>query len=626
MEKSKTDYKQLGKLLVEAGHIGDKELLLAVEEHKRTKKRLGETLVVMGFVTESDIAATLSAQLGIPCVDFETAVVDPSAIELVPEKLAERHMIFPLSIDRGVLTLVMADPLNFEAIKDAAFAADRHIEPAVSTPTEIRKSIQRYYHLAEPVHDILEKMSLGNIEVVPEKTDPQSVGEAIKKGESPPIIRMVNSVIFRSVKNRASDIHIEPRRKNVVIRERVDGLLNDVFELPKWVQGSVTSRIKILARLDIAEKRIPQDGRIKVKVEEREVDLRVSLLPIQYGESIVIRILDTRNSVMDLSDVGLSPGDSLKTESMIKRPQGLVLVTGPTGSGKSSTLYAMLNEIKSAAINVISLEDPVEFEIGGVKQVSINEKTGLTFAYGLRSVLRQDPDVIMVGEMRDRETAEIAIQSSLTGHLVLSTLHTNTAASAITRLRNIGIQSYLIASSINGIIAQRLVRKLCLRCKEAYAPSAEDLAKLGLKEKGAAPRTFYRGKGCSMCNHTGYKGRLGVFEIITFNAKIRDLVANNATEEAIVRAAAEGGMKFLSGDGLEKARRGLTSVDELLRVLYAAEEEAPNSCGNCGEFIRPDFLACPYCGFLAGDRCPDCGRPKEKGWKFCPYCRRGMRT
>jgi type IV pilus assembly protein PilB len=445
MQRPKKDFRQIGALLVEAGYITQPQLQSAIEAQKRTKRRLGETLVDLGFVSELGIALALSTQLGIPFIDFETAVVDPQAIELIPEKLCEKHGIFPLNLERGTLTVVMADPLNFDALKDIGFAIDRNFEPAVSTATEIKKAIKRYYHLSGPVHEILEKMGAGPVEVLPGHVEPSEVEEA-GKSDSPPIIKMVNNIISGAVKERASDVHIEPRKKSVAIRERVDGLLTDVLELPKWVQGSVTSRVKILSGLDIAEKRIPQDGRIKVRMEGREVDLRVSTLPIQYGESIVIRILDTSTSIPELAGIGLSEEGLKRAKAMVSKPQGLVLVTGPTGSGKTSTLYAMINEVRKPSINIVSLEDPVEFELADVKQVSINEKTGLTFAYGLRSVLRQDPDVIMVGEMRDQETAQIAMQSSLTGHLVLSTLHTNTAAAAVTRLRNMGVQPYLIAS------------------------------------------------------------------------------------------------------------------------------------------------------------------------------------
>ncbi len=614
--------KKLGEILLESGLITEEELARSIEEQKKRRKRLGEVLIELGFATEEDIARTLSIQLGIPYVDLATAVVEPEAIEKIPEKIARKHLAIPVSIEKKVLTVVMADPLNFEAIKDIEFVSGMNVRPAVSTQTQIQKAIQRYYHLSEPLQEVLEKMSHGFVEVVPETVEmvqDLELEDAIRKGKSPPIIRMVNNIIYHAIKNRASDIHIEPREKSVVIRERVDGLLREVFQLPKWVQGAVTSRIKIMARMDIAEKRIPQDGRIKIRIEDREIDLRVSTLPIQYGEDIVIRVLDSARAIMRIEDLGLREEDLKRLKSLIEVPQGVVLVTGPTGSGKTSTLYAMINHIKKEVINIITLEDPIEYELKGVNQVAINEKTGLTFAYTLRSVLRQDPDVIMVGEMRDAETARIAIQASLTGHLVLSTLHTNTAVAAIARLKNLGVEPYLIASSLNGVIAQRLVRKLCNNCKEAYVPSKEDLLKLGITDSPEKPLYFYRARGCPDCDRIGYKGRIGVFEVLVCNSFVKELITNDAPEEAILKAAVDGGMRYMVEDGIEKVKAGITSVDELMRVLYVKEEII--ICKGCARALKSDFVTCPYCGYSVVLRCPSCGRARESEWRFCPYCR-----
>ncbi len=614
--------KKLGEILIESGLISEQQLARSIEEQKKRRKRLGEVLIELGYTTDEDIARTLSIQLGIPYVDLATAVVEPEAIDKVPEKIARKHLALPASIEKKVLTVVMADPLNFEAIKDIEFVSGMNVRPAVSTQTQIQKAIQRYYHLSEPLQEVLEKMSHGFVEVVPETVEmvqDLELEDAIRKGKSPPIIRMVNNIIYHAIKNRASDIHIEPREKSVVIRERVDGLLREVFQLPKWVQGAVTSRIKIMARMDIAEKRIPQDGRIKIRVENREIDLRVSTLPIHYGEDIVIRVLDSAMAIMRIEELGLIEKDLKRLRTLIEVPQGVVLVTGPTGSGKSSTLYAMINHIKKEAINIITLEDPIEYELKGVNQVAINEKTGLTFAYTLRSVLRQDPDVIMVGEMRDAETTRIAIQASLTGHLVLSTLHTNTAVSAIIRLKNLGIEPYLIASSLNGVVAQRLVRRLCNDCKETYMPTREDLLKLGITFMPEKPVYFCRATGCNTCDKTGYKGRTGLFEVMVCNSFIKELIAGDAPEEAILKAAVDSGMKYMVEDGIEKVKEGITSVDELLRVLYVKEEII--MCRGCARPLKSDFVTCPYCGYSIVSRCPTCGRHRETEWKFCPYCR-----
>lgn len=616
--------RKLGEILIDSGLITKGDLEKGVEAQKKTRKRLGEVLVEAGLVKESDIAKTLSIQLGIPCTDTSTAVVEPEAIEAIPEKLARKHLFLPISVDNRDITIAMADPLNFEAIKDVEFSSGRNVRPTVSTAEEIKRAIKQFYHIAAPAQKIVDEMNHGFIEVVPERLETtENVEAELKQGVAPPIIRMVNNILFHAVRNKASDIHIEPREKNVFVRERIDGMLREVLQFPKWVQGSITSRVKILARLDIAEKRVPQDGRIRIRVEEREVDLRVSTLPVQYGESVVVRILDTKAAVLMVEELGMAEKDRARLKDVIERPQGIVIVTGPTGSGKTSTLYAMINGIKTEAINIITLEDPIEYELVGINQVAINEKTGLTFAYGLRSILRQDPDVIMVGEMRDGETANIAVQSSLTGHLVLTTLHTNTSVQSISRMRNMGVQSYMIASSLNGVIAQRLVRKLCNGCKVSYKPSGEDVLKIGLKEKDRGNLLFYRGVGCDECGATGYGGRIGLFEILVLNKQIRELVATNATEEMVTKIALETGMRNLIEDGIEKVKQGITSLDELVRVLYAQEEGAL-ICKNCGGYVRADFLTCPYCGYSIVDRCPGCGRHREADWRYCPFCRKAF--
>ncbi|MBE9529615.1 MAG: Flp pilus assembly complex ATPase component TadA, partial [Proteobacteria bacterium] len=574
--------KKIGNILLESGYITEDQLATAVSEHLKTGNRLGETLIENGYITETDMARTLSVQLGIPYTDFDTTVVDPAAIELVSEKLAVKHRALPVSIERGVLTVAMADPLDFLAIQDLGFVTGRSVEPTVAVGTEIKKAIQRHYHMSEPVHEILNQITDGHVEVVPDAVDvTQSVESAVRKGTAPPIIKIVNTIIFNAVKHRASDIHIEPRAKNVVVRVRIDGMLHDTMELPKWVQGAVTSRIKVLAMLDISEKRIPQDGRIRIRIEDREIDLRISVLPIQYGESIVIRVLDLQNDLLGLAQLGLSSKDYQRIRSIVEKPQGIVLVTGPTGSGKTFSLYATIKHIKSDVINIISLEEPIEYELAGVKQVAVNEKTGLSFSFGLRSILRQDPDVIMIGEMRDLETSNIAVQSSLTGHLVLSTLHTNTAVAAITRLKNLGIPTYLIASSLNGIVAQRLLRKLCDKCKKVYKPGADELKQLGLKSDEAAKIKFYRGVGCKSCSKTGYKGRIGVFEVLVCTPAVREAITSDAPEADILRAAQQGGMRLMSQDGLEKTSAGLTSIEEVLRVLYVEEAEEVHLCRAC---------------------------------------------
>ena len=613
---------KLGEILLKSNLITREQLNKAVEEQK-SGKRLGEALCTLGFVSEEKLAWALSVQLGIPYVDLNTAVVEPEALETLTEKFALKNMALPLNVDKRTITVAMGDPLDFGAINDISFASGREVRPVVAPFKEVKSAIRRFYHLAQPLQKILGEIQGGSLEVIgePENAfEEDGVEEVVRKGESPPIIRLVNSIVIHAARNQASDIHFEPREKSVKVRERIDGILIETFEFPKLVQGAVTSRIKIMARMDIAEKKIPQDGRIKVRVENRDLDLRVSTLPTNYGEKITIRILDTKAVKLSLEKIGLSKNDRSRVLGVINLPQGMVLITGPTGSGKTSTLYGMVNQIKSEAINIITLEDPIEYELGGVNQVGINEKTGLTFPFALRSVLRQDPDVIMVGEMRDRETANIAIEASLTGHLVLSTLHTNTAVAAIIRLKNLGIPSYLIASSLNGVIAQRLVRKICQHCKQPYTPTLEEITKMRLRGRDPATLPSFKGAGCTHCNRTGYRGRVGVFEVLTVDAAIRELIARDAAEPTLLRAALEGGMRHLLEDSLEKVSEGITSIEELLRVVYMRDEDNLAACPKCGETIPKDGRNCPQCGTPLENKCPGCGGLRDSKWQFCPFC------
>ena len=619
--------KSIGEILLDYHLITKEQLARGVEEQRKSNKRLGEALTDLGYVSEEKIARALSAQLGIPYTDLSSVVVEPEAIDLFKEKVARKNMAMPLSVDKRFITVAMADPLDFEAIHDINFATNREVRPTVAPPKEIKAAIRRFYHISQPLEKIIGEIKTDSIEVISTsetRSDTEGIEEAARTSGSPPIIRLVNSVLVHAVRNKASDIHFEPREKSVRVRERVDGLLMEAFEFPKLVQGAVTSRVKIMALMDIAEKKIPQDGRIKVKVEGRDLDLRVSTLPTHFGEKITIRVLDSGSAPVQLEDMGPTKKDYLRIRSIIERPQGIVLITGPTGSGKTTTLYSMINHIKTDAINIVTLEDPIEYELKGINQVGINEKTGLTFPFALRAVLRQDPDVIMVGEMRDLETAKIAIEASLTGHFVLSTLHTNTAVAAVTRLKNLGISPYLIASSLNGVIAQRLVRKICDKCKEPYAPTPEELFKMKVRGKNSSEMKFYRGKGCPACTDTGYKGRIGVFEVLIVDSQVRDLVTNDGTEDAILKAAVESGMGQMSEDGIDKISQGVTSIDELFRVIHLSDQGTWLICQNCGESINQDVPNCPHCGFLLVNRCPDCGGSRDGKWSFCPYCGKGF--
>jgi type IV pilus assembly protein PilB len=621
--------RNLGEILLDYHLITKEQLAKAIEEQKKADKRLGEILTEFGFVTEEKLGQALSAQLGIPYTDLSSVVVEPEAIDLLKEKVARKNLAMPLSVDKRFITVAMADPLDFEAIHEISFAANREVRPTVAPPKEIKAAIRRFYHLSHPLEKILGEIKGDSIEIIPQlesSPEPEAMEEMTRTSESPPIIRLVNSILFHAARSRASDIHFEPREKAVRIRERIDGLLMEAFEFPKFIQGAVTSRVKIMARMDISEKNIPQDGRIKIQVEGKGLDLRVSTLPTNFGEKITIRVLDSAATPLKLEEMGPAEKDYLRIRNIIERPQGVVLITGPTGSGKTSTLYAMVNHIKTEAINVITLEDPIEYELKGITQVGINEKTGLTFPFALRAVLRQDPDVIMVGEMRDAETANIAIEASLTGHLVLSTLHTNTAVAAVTRLKNLGIPPYLIASSLNGIIAQRLVRKICDRCKQTYVPPPEELFKVRVRGKSPSSLKFHRGTGCVACNQTGYKGRIGVFEVLAIDSQLRELIATDAIEEAVLKAAMDNGMRCMSEDGIEKINRGITTIEELFRVIYLKDEEAIFLCQNCGGSVSQDLPSCPYCGYILVNQCPDCGGTRDPKWKFCAYCGKGFQV
>src|SRR3990172_4377266 len=493
--------KRLGELLVETGLLSEGSLTRALIEQRSKRGKLGEVIVNLGMATEEEIAQPLSIQLGIPYVELKQTPVEPQAIDLIGEKVARKHLILPISIEQKDLHLAMSDPLSFEAFEDVRFASGYTVQPAIATRSDLLWGIDQHYHLgsslntiAKDIKDIAEECS---VEVVQERKEGEG-GDAEdlrKKSEAAPIIRMVNLIVAEAVEKGASDIHVEPTKNNLQIRNRIDGLLRKSLELPKWVQGAVISRIKIMAKMDIAEKRLPGDGGMSVRVGLKTLDLGVSTMPAAFGEKVVVRILDSLNANIPLESMGMAEDELRQVEELIRRPQGILLVTGPTGSGKTTTLYAGLNKIKSVERNISTIEDPIEYENPGLNQVAVQEKIGLTFAATLRSMLRQDPDVIMLGEMRDLETTTIAMQSALTGHLVLSTIHTNSSAATITRLRNLGIPSYLIASTLIGIIAQRLVRVICPKCRVREEPSKRDLQRIGLGKAKKEEIVFYRGGG-----------------------------------------------------------------------------------------------------------------------------------
>ncbi len=619
--------KRLGELLVETGLLSEQDLTRALTEQRSKRGKLGDVIVSLGMASEEEIAQALSIQLGIPFVELKDIPVEPQAIELITEKVARKHLILPISLEQKDLHIAMADPLSFEAFEDVRFASGFTIKPAIATRSDILWGIDQHYHLGSSlttiVKDIADERS---VEVVQEmlEGDTRDSDDLRKKSEAAPIIRMVNLIVAEAVEKGASDIHVEPMKIGLQIRNRVDGVLRKTLDLPKWVQGAVISRIKIMAKMDIAEKRLPQDGRIGVRVGGKSLDLRVSTMPASFGEKVVIRILDSSNSYIPLEDMGM-PGDALlQMENLIRKPQGILLVTGPTGSGKTTTLYSVLPRIHSPERNITTIEDPIEYELAGVNQVAIQEKIGMTFASTLRAMLRQDPDIIMLGEMRDLETTTIAMQAALTGHQVFSTMHTNSATATITRMRNLGVPSYLIASTVNGVVAQRLVRVICQKCRARYEPTEYDLSRIGAgRKKGDV--SFFHGEGCQACDGTGYRGRIGLFEILPFTRQIRDMVASEASEMDIRQSAIAGGMATLSQAALEKVRNGVTTLEELYRVVET-EEDSAATCPRCNASQGPGFVICPSCGHSLQANCPSCLKIVSPEWKFCPYCRREFGT
>ena len=548
------------KELVSEGLVSEDQLKTAISVQKSTQEGIGRILVRLEFVSKEKIIDFLGHHLGIPYVDLKGYLIDPEVIELVPEEMVRKYKLVPLFKMENNLTVAMVDPLNIAATDALVHQTGLSIEPMVSTEENIIETINQCYSKARHPEGLLGEENEGNFV--------SGVGVAEQKLESiaatPPIVRLVNEIILAAVRERASDIHLEPEEKDLPVRFRIDGVLREARVLSKKLELAIVSRIKIVANLDIAERRVPQDGSFTVTVKNRPIDLRVSTFPMAFGEKVVMRVLDRERFLMGLEQLGFLPQTLKIFNSLIQRPHGIILVTGPTSSGKTTTLYAVLNTIKSVEENIITIEDPIECSLPMVKQSQINPKAGLTFARGLRSFLRQDPDIIMVGEIRDYETAEIAIRASLTGHLVFSTLHTNDAPGALTRLIDMKVAPYLVSSGIIGVLAQRLVRRICPQCKESYPEDRETLTKLGLGGKNELK--LYRGRGCDYCRGTGYYGRVGIFELLTMNNKIKELAMDQTPTNILKEAAREAGMKTLREDGLEKVIQGITTIAEVMRV------------------------------------------------------------
>jgi type IV pilus assembly protein PilB len=634
--------KKIGECLIDSGLISEEDLEHALVEHKRTGERLGVVLVRMNLATEKQIAKALALQLSFPYVSLAENPPDPAAVVLVAKDVALKRVCIAVSLEKNLLTVAMSDPLLFSLVQDLEFQTGYRIKQVVSTRGDILEAIQIGYPdkalariTQQPGSEIVAsgatagrpragEARVSDTALVRHGEDDifEPIGGLKESSEAAPIIDLVDLVVKSAIKSKASDVHVEPMEKGVLVRHRLDGLLKEVMDLPKWVHEGLIARLKIMAGMDIAEKRLPQDGRLRATAEDgSDVDFRVSTLRTLYGEKVVMRVLDHRKGVPALEEIGMSANSLEEVRQFLKHQHGMILVVGPTGSGKSTTLSSALSSVKSEKTNIITIEDPVEYQIPGVNQTQINEKIKLTFASALRSILRQDPDVILVGEIRDAETAKIAMQAAQTGHLVLSTIHTDDAPSVVTRLMDIGTESYVIAGALIGVVAQRLVRRLCVHCRRQYTPPPDTLRALNMTDADAATIPFYKSVGCDQCNHTGYRGRIGIYEVMRVTDKVRRLISSKAPEDQIREAALASGMISLGEDGLSKVKSGITTPEELIRVVTEVREMR-TLCPGCGAAVGVDFNACPTCGKRLGGGCPHCGRAMQPGWNFCPYCAR----
>jgi type IV pilus assembly protein PilB len=572
---------RIGELFVMNGLITEEQLEEALKQQVHTRKKLGEILIEKGLITERQLVEVLEFQLGFPVVNMYETPLDMNTVQLIPESLARKHCVIPIERKNGKIKVAMVDPLNYDAIEEIRMATNMSVQPVIAIRSEVEQAITRNYGLKESVEELM--VDLDKLEFKDEEQEANDQGS--------PIVKLVNQIIQSAVQQKASDIHVDPQEKQLIVKYRIDGVLRTEKALPKHMQGVLTARLKIISKLNIAERRLPQDGRIQMQVDNRRIDIRVSTLPTVHGESIVLRILDQSAGIKKMAELGLSDANLAKFEKMIQRPNGIILITGPTGSGKTSTLYSALNQLNGEDVKIITVEDPVEYRMAGVTQVQVNSQIGLTFASGLRSILRQDPNIVMVGEIRDAETAEIAVRASLTGHLVLSTIHTNSAVSTISRLIDMGIDSYLIASSLSCVVAQRLVRRVCRECAQQVPAREEErrlfeahgllgheeqklantgtsgIFRMAASKPGDGTLMVTRGKGCGTCNKTGYRGRIALHEVLVVDEPLRRLIVQNRPLNELEQHLAQQGFQSMLVDGLMKVRNGSTTTEEVLKAV-----------------------------------------------------------
>lgn len=555
---------EIAQILLSSGKINEEQFERAVADHERSGKPIHQLLVRLGFCSEEDVRLATAKSLGIPLVDLDKVVPDESALESVPAELAYRHLLLPLSTSDGTVTVAVGDPLALNALDDVRLVTGLTVNPVLADAEQLRQRVEEAY-----VSALSEEGQDEDVEVL--EGEEEDIADLQRMAREALVIRLVNLILRQAVQDQASDVHIEPFEDEMKVRYRIDGVLHEVPAPAKRLLPAIVSRVKILAELDIAERRMPQDGRIKMLISGHEIDIRVSVVPTLHGESVTMRLLDQSSILLTLEQLGFARADRERYERVILRPHGMLLVTGPTGSGKTTTLYASLQRMYTPEKKFLTIEDPVEYQLEGVNQIHVRERIGLTFARGLRHMVRQDPDVIMVGEIRDGETADIAIHASLTGHLVLSTLHTTDAAGAVSRLLDMGVEPYLAASSVIAIMAQRLVRRICPECREEYEPAPNMLQLMDSEVEGEVPRVQWRGAGCSACRYTGYQGRCGIFELLTVDERVRSLIMQRAPASQIKAVGVDEGMRTLRQDGWDKVVEGVTTIEEVVRVTAQDE-------------------------------------------------------
>jgi len=635
---------KLGQLLVKKRIIDEDQLRAVLARQKGDGARLGEMLVHLGLVSKRDILSSLATQPGFLLDSVALAQIRPSVAQLIPRRVATRLTCIAVALEDEQLSVAMADPLDFSSIEQISAITGAHIQPLLAGATDVDLAIRLHYP-AESEQTLVvrsagtsiakresDALATNEFDAVPHTNEDHfglvssaftsdniavtSPGDmADTDGELPTSVHLQNLLLHEALRERASDIHIEPRDDHLCVRNRVDGRLVESQIIPKWMHGGLISRFKVLANMDIAERRLPQDGRCRIRLDGRQIDLRVSTLPTRHGEKMVLRILDRSSQMLQLEDLGLAGSDLETLEDFIQRPQGMLLVVGPTGSGKTTTLYSVLQRIDAKTQNVITIEDPIEYEIPTINQVQVHEKIGLQFSTVLRSVLRQDPDVVLLGEIRDEDTAQIAVRAALTGHLLLSTLHTNNAVSTLTRLLDLEIAPFLLSSSLLGIVSQRLVRRVCPACTSPYVPDPEALKVLGL----SSAEQYLRGAGCDTCGGRGYKGRIAIFEMLRITDPLRRAIARGANEQELRRIGADSGMSTLSESGAKLVRAGVATAEDVAAVVR--DVDWAECCSNCEGPIEPDFEVCPHCGVDLRTACPGCGRDTQSDWHTCPYCR-----